>query len=32
MKAFPLSEEERRQLSHFGETLTQLLWEAQRQN
>jgi hypothetical protein len=31
MKTFPLSEEEKRQLLHFRETLTQLLLEAQRQ-
>lgn len=31
IKTFPLSEEERRQLSHFGETLTRLLRETQRQ-
>jgi hypothetical protein len=31
MKTFPLTEEEKRQLLHFRETLTQLLLEAQRQ-
>jgi hypothetical protein len=31
MKTFPLSEEEKRQLLHFRDALTQLLLEAQRQ-